>query len=107
MIAHVVKRYERRQVGATVRRMAGGTPAWVETLHRQSQGDDVINTTCREQSNATFRARRAGLTLAHHTLPLQQGMSLIGMIHHICAAHTRLARIRVETTPAMAAGLTE
>src|SRR5262249_38066577 len=38
-IAQVVKRYERRQVVATERRIVDGTPARVETLRRRSQGD--------------------------------------------------------------------
>jgi transposase-like protein len=43
-IAQVVKRYERRRVVATERRIVDGTPARVETLRRRSQGDGVINT---------------------------------------------------------------
>ena len=44
LIAQVVKRYERRRVVATERRMVDGTPAPVETLRRRSHGDGVINT---------------------------------------------------------------
>ena len=44
LIAQVVKRYERRRVVATERRIIDGTPARVETLRRRSQGDGVINT---------------------------------------------------------------
>jgi transposase-like protein len=44
LIAQVVKRYERRRVVDTERRMVDGTPARVETLRRRSQGDGVINT---------------------------------------------------------------
>jgi hypothetical protein len=43
-IAQVVKRYERRRVVATERRIIEGTPARVETLRRRSQGGGVINT---------------------------------------------------------------
>jgi len=39
-----VKRYERRRVVETERRIVDGTPARVETLRRRSQGDGVINT---------------------------------------------------------------
>src|SRR5919202_6979788 len=42
-IAQVVKRYERRRVVETERRILAGTPARVETLRRRSQGDGVIN----------------------------------------------------------------
>jgi hypothetical protein len=44
LIAQVVKRYERRRVVDTERRLVDGTPARVETLRRRSQGDGVINT---------------------------------------------------------------
>jgi len=43
-IAQVVKRYERRRVVATERRIIEGTPARVATLRRRAQGDGVINT---------------------------------------------------------------
>jgi transposase-like protein len=44
LIAQVVKRYERRRVVETDRRIVDGTPARVETLRHRSQGDGVINT---------------------------------------------------------------
>src|SRR5262247_2254211 len=59
LIAQVVKRYERRRVVATERRIIDGTPARVETLRRRSQGGGVINTAYIERLNATFRARLA------------------------------------------------
>src|SRR6266853_398798 len=62
LIAQVVKRYERRRVVDTERRIVDGTPARVETLRRRSQGDGVINTAYIERLNATFRARLASLT---------------------------------------------
>src|SRR2546428_108910 len=62
LIAQVVKRYERRCVVATERRIVDGTPARVETLRRRSQGGGVINTAYIERLNATFRARLASLT---------------------------------------------
>ena len=78
LIAQVVKRYERRRVVATERRLIEGTPARVETLRRRSQGDGVINTAYIERLNATFGGRLASLTrrgraLARHTLTLQHG----------------------------------
>jgi len=59
LIAQVVKRYERRRVVETERRMVDGTPARVETLRRRSQGKGVINTAYIERLNATFRERLA------------------------------------------------
>src|SRR6266516_6863651 len=54
-IAQVVKRYERRRVVATERRIIDGPPARVETLRHRSQGDGVINTAYIERLNAMFR----------------------------------------------------
>jgi transposase-like protein/IS1 family transposase len=111
-IAQVVKRYERRRVVATERRIVDGTPARVETLRRRSQGDGVINTAYIERLNATFRARLASLTrrgraLARRTVTLQHGMYLIGTVYNFCTPHASLAHARGGTTPAMAAGITD
>src|SRR5438093_13374492 len=83
LIAQVVKRYERRRVVETDRRLVDGTPARVETLRRRSQGDGVINTAYIERLNATFRERLAPLArrcraLARHTLTLHEGMFVVG-----------------------------
>ena len=88
-IAQVVKRYERRRVAETERRIVDGPPACVETLRRRSQGDGVINTAYIERLNATFRERLASLTrrgraLARRTLTLQHGMYLIGTVYNFC-----------------------
>ena len=112
LIAQVVKRYERRRVVETERRIVDGTPARVETLRRRSQGDGVINTAYIERLNATFRARLASLTrrgraLARRTLTLQHGMYLIGTVYNFCTPHASLAHAKGGTTPAMAAGLTD
>jgi len=112
LIAQVVKRYERRRVGDTARRMVDGTPARVETLRRRSQGDGVIKTAYIERLNATFRERLAALTrrgraLARRTLTLQHGMYLIGTVYNFCTPHASLASASRETTPAMAAGITD
>jgi transposase-like protein/IS1 family transposase len=112
LIAQVVKRYERRRVVETERRIVDGTPARVETLRRRSQGDGVINTADIERLNATFRARLASLTrrgraLARRTLTLQHGMYLIGTVYNFCTPHASLAHARGGTTPAMAAGITD
>jgi transposase-like protein len=85
LIAHVVKRYARRRVAETDRRLGDGTPARVETLRRRSQGDGGIKTAAIERLTATFRERLAPLArrcraLARHTLPLAHGMSLVGTV---------------------------
>src|SRR5256712_8955211 len=51
LIAQVVKRYERRHVDGTDRRIVDGTPARVETLRRRSHGAGVINTAYIERLN--------------------------------------------------------
>src|SRR5881628_1138504 len=112
LIAQVVKRYERRRVVETERRIVDGTPARVETLRRRSQGDGVINTAYIERLNATFRERlasltRRGRTLARRTLTLQHGMYLIGTVYNFCTPHASLASAGRGTTPAMAAGITD
>ena len=100
LIAQVVKRYERRHVVATERRIVDGTPARVETLLRRSQGDGVINTAYIERLNATFRERLAPLArrcraLARHTLTLHEGMFVVGTVYNfvlrmrVCPMHTR------------------
>jgi transposase-like protein/IS1 family transposase len=110
-IAQVVKRYERRRVVATDRRIVDGTPARVETLRRRSQGAGVINTADMERLNATFRERLAPLTrrcraLARHTLTLHERMFLVGTVYNFCTPHESLGRAQ-KTTPAMAAGITD
>jgi len=110
-IAQVVKRYERRRVVETERRIVDGTPARAETLRRRSQGDGVINTASIERLNATFRERLAPLArrcraLARHTLTLEHGMDLVGTVYNFCTPHASLSDAGV-TTPAMAAGITD
>ena len=110
-IAQVVKRYERRRVVATDRRIVDGAPARVETLRCRSQGDGVINTAYMERLNATFRERlaplaRRGRALARHTLTLHEGMFLVGTVYNFCTPHASLSHTQ-QTTPAMAAGITD
>jgi len=112
LIAQVVKRYERRRVVDTERRIVDGTPARVETLRRRSQGGGVINTAYIERLNATFRERLAPLArrsraLARRTLTLQHGMYLIGTVYNFCTPHASLPPTSGGTTPAMAAGITD
>jgi transposase-like protein len=112
LIAQVVKRYERRRVVETERRIVDGTPAQVETLRRRLQGDGVINTASIERLNATFRARLAPLAqrcraLARHTLTLHHGMYLIGTVSNFGTPHESLSVAGGKQTPAMAAGITD
>src|SRR5215467_7444188 len=111
LIAQVVKRYERRRVVDTERRIVDGTPARVETLRRRSQGDGVINTAYIERLNATFRERLAPLArrcraLARETLTLHEGMFVVGTVYNFCTPHASLSQVQ-RTTPAMAAGITD
>src|SRR6266478_10149637 len=112
LIAQVVKRYERRRVVDTERRIVDGTPARVETLRRRAQGDGVINTAYIERLNATFRERLAPLArrcraLARQTLTLHEGMFLVGTVYNFCTPHVSLGQAGHATTPAMAAGITD
>jgi transposase-like protein len=112
LIAQVVKRYARRRGVETERRIIDGPPARVETLRRRSPGDGVLNTAELERLNATCRERLAALTrrsraLARRTLTLQHGMSLIGTGYNFCTPHASLSSTRDETTPAMAASITD
>jgi hypothetical protein len=111
LIAQVVKRYERRRVVDTQRRIVEGPPARVETLRRRSQGGGVINTAYIERLNATFRERLAPLArrcraLARHTMTLHEGMFLVGTVYNFCTPHESLSQTQ-QTTPAMAAGITD
>jgi len=111
LIAQVVKRYERRRVVDTERRMVDGTPARVETLRRRSQGNGVINTAYIERLNATFRECLAPLArrcraLARHTLTWHEGMFVVGTVYNFCTPHASLSQAQ-KTTPAMAAGITD
>jgi hypothetical protein len=110
-LAQVVKRYERRRVIETERRIVDGALARVEMLRRRSQGDGVINTTYIERLNATFREHLAPLArrcraLARHTLTLHEGMFVVGTVYNFCTPHESLDPAR-KMTPAMAAGLTD
>jgi hypothetical protein len=111
LISHVVKRYERRRVVETERRLVDGTPARVETIRRRSQGGGVINTAYIARLNATFRERLAPLghrcrALASYTLTLHEGMFLVGTVYNFCTPHKSLHHAQ-QMTPAIAAGLTD
>jgi hypothetical protein len=110
-MAQVVKRYARRRVGATDRRMIAGTPARVETRRRRAPGDGGIKTAYLERWHATFRECRAPLArrcraLARHSLTWHAGMGLVGTVSHVCTPHTSWSHT-LQTPPAMAAGSTD
>jgi len=111
LIAQVVKRYERRRVVDTERRLVDGTPARGETRRRRSQGDGVMKTAYSERLHATFRERLAPLArrcraLARQTLTLHAGMFVVGTVSNFCTPHESL-HAGQRTTPAMAAGITD
>jgi transposase-like protein len=111
LLAQVVKRYERRRLVETDRRIVDGTPTRVETLRRRSQGNGVSNTAYIERLNATFRERLAPLArrcraLARQTLTLHEGMFLVGTVSNFCTPHESLNAVQ-KTTPAMAAEITD
>jgi transposase-like protein len=119
LLAHVVKRSERRRGGESERRLVDGPPARVETLRRRAQGDGVLKTADIERRTATFRERlaslpRRGRALARRPLTWPHGMSLIGTVDNFCTPPARLClaspgagRQCVPRTPAMAAGITD
>jgi transposase-like protein len=111
LLAPVVKRYERRRVVETDRRLVEGTPARVATLQRRSQGDGGIHTAYMERLNATCREHLAPLArrcraLARHTRTLHEGMFWVGTVSNFCTPHARLSSAQ-QTPPAMAAGITD
>ena len=111
LIAQVGKRYARRRVVDTERRLVDGTPARVETRRRRSQGDGGIKTAYLERLNATFRERlapraRRCRALARQTLTLHAGMFVVGTVSNVCTPHESL-HAGQRTTPAMAAGITD
>ena len=94
----MIKRYERRRVVETDRRIVDGTPTRVETLEL-SQNNGVINTAYIERLNATFRERLAPLArrcraLARQTLTLHEGMFLVGTVGTLTRVSTPPRRQR-------------
>jgi hypothetical protein len=64
-----------------------------------------------ERLNATFREHLAPLArrcraLARHTLTLHEGMFVVGTVSNFCTPHVSLSHPQ-QTTPAMAAGITD
>jgi transposase-like protein len=111
LLAQVVKRYERRRVGAPDRRRVAGTPARVETLRPRSHGNGGSKTASMARLNATCRERRVPLArrcraLARHPLTRHEGMCLVGTVYNVCTPQASLSQTQ-QTTPAMAAGITD
>lgn len=124
MVARVKKRYERRRVVEVVREVVKGTEAAVQDRLMETQRSltALINTAYVERLNATFRARLAPLARrtrqgVRQRATLEAGMWLVGVCYNFCWPHHSLRRERdtvdppggkwVESTPAMAAGLTD
>jgi len=102
LLAHVVKRSERRRVVATDRRMVAGTPARVAPLRHRAPGDGVLTTAYLALRTATCRARLA--PRARHTLTRHEGMCLGGTVENFGTPQARVHPAR-KMTPAMAAGI--
>ena len=81
----------------------------VETLRRQAQGDGVINTAYIERLNARFVSvwppdTPEARTRASHA---DAATGWIDGAYNFCTPHTSLAHAGGQTTPAMAAGITD
>jgi hypothetical protein len=111
MVARVKKRYERRRVVEVIREVVWGTEEAVHSRLQQTQRSltALINTAYVERLNATFRARLAPLVRrsragVHKQGTLEAGMWLVGTCYNFVWVHRSLEE---ESTPAMAAGLTD
>jgi len=109
MIARVIKRYQRRRVVEVIRRVVGSEAEVISrVIGTQRSIRALINTAYLERLNATFRARLAPLVRrtragAHKQCTLECGMWLVGSCYNLLWRHCSLGE---ESTPAMAAGLT-
>ena len=91
--------------------MSAGTPARVEPLSPRAHGDGVLHPASMERLHATFREGLAPLArrcqaLARHPLTLHEGRCVVGPIENFCTPQASWSPPR-QTTPAMAAGLTD
>ena len=107
-IVQVVKHYSGRKLKSIERRLVYGSLDRVYDIMAMSQTTfGLINTSYIERLNATFRARIATLVrrtrgLARTAQRLEDDMFWTGVVYNFCAIHTSL-----ESTPAVAAGLTD
>ncbi|GAC1523037.1 MAG: hypothetical protein NVS3B14_23490 [Ktedonobacteraceae bacterium] len=115
VIGQVVKRYEKKRVVGVDHRLLQGTREQFEALSITGQ---KMNTSYIERFNATLRQHLCGLVrrgrcLLRREAVLERGMYLIGCVYNFCTPHQSLRireaneALRVERTPAMAAGITD
>ena len=104
-----------------IRRVVWGTSQQVKTLIEQTQSTTAAHVNYIERLNGTFRAGlavlvRRGRGVARRLQTLEGAMYLMGSVYNFCTPHQSLRRVLhspnhrrrwVETTPAMAAGITE
>jgi hypothetical protein len=124
MVAQAVKHRARRRLKEVVRRVVVGTEEAVSKrlVESQRHTEVVVNTAYIERLQATFRAWLATLVRrtragVHRPSTLEAGMWLVGSCYNFCWAHQSLRRGRsvgdppgrrwVQSTPAMAAGLSD
>ena len=123
-MVQVIKQHAQKQprrVIGVIRRVVWGTSQQVKTLIEQTQSTTAAHVNYIERLNGTFRARlavlvRRGRGLARRLQTLEGAMYLMGSVYNFCTPHQSLRRVLhlpnhrrrwVETTPAMAAGITE
>ena len=123
-IVQVVKQYAQkhpRRVIGIVRRIVCGTAQQVQTLIKQTQHTMTAHVNYIERLNGTFRTRisvliRRGRGLARQLQTIERAMYLMGGVYNFCTCHQSLRiecclpnnqRQWVQSTPAMAAGITD
>ncbi|HEY8475289.1 MAG TPA: hypothetical protein VIN09_00315 [Chloroflexota bacterium] len=120
LIGQVVKQYAKRRVVSVKERVVRGTSEAISAVLSSTGTGHGINTASIERLNATFRSAlvplvRRGRALAHKTTVLRAGMFLVGCAYNFCWYHESFRQRALEgagrkwqeSTPAMAAGLTD
>ncbi len=108
VIGQMVKRYDKGRVTGIEQRWIQGSKEAMGALLPETF---TLSTAYIERLNATFRQRlcclvRRGRALARKPETLSRGMYLVGCLYNFCTPHQSLSA-RGDTTPAMAAGLTD
>ena len=111
VIAHGVQRDARRRVVETEGRRVAGPPARVATRRGRSPGGGGITTASLARLHAPCRERlapgaRRCRALARHPRTWPAGMVVVGTVETVCTPPARWSPTP-QTTPAMAAGLTD
>jgi transposase-like protein len=120
LIGQVIKRYAQRHVISTSQRVVRGTAEAIGAVLEATATGMGIHTSYIERLNATFRSHlaplvRRGRAIAHTVATLDAGMWLVGTSYNLIWTHDSLqveapasnGHLRLEQTPAMAAGLTD